>query len=86
MGNEHPKQKYHQIKTNDQEMDDFYENNKSLIDPNEKAFDFTPANDYKSIFTYTNHSMKRQNHFEIDSGKQINLKEFLSLFLLIKYL
>lgn len=71
MGNQHPKQKYHQIKTNDHEMDEFFDSKKSFINNNEKAFDFTPANDYKSIFTYTNSSLKRQNHFDIDSGKLI---------------
>ena len=69
MGNNQPKKKYHQIRTNDHEMEDFHdEDNKSILIKNEKAFDFTPAHDYKSIFTYNNTSLRRQNFYEIDSG------------------
>jgi hypothetical protein len=74
MGTENSKKKYHQIRTNDHEMEDFKETNKSFITSNEKAFDFAPAHDYKSIFTYTTPSLKRQNNFYIDSGNLKNDK------------
>lgn len=67
MGNSQQKKKYHHLSTNDQEMNKFYDDDKKEFLGNEKAFDFTAINDYKSIYTYTKNSLKRQNHFEIDS-------------------
>ena len=67
MGNTHPKKKYHQISTNEHEvlMSDLYDDEGKFAKKEEKAFDFAPVNDYKSIFTYTNQSLKRHGQFEI---------------------
>ena len=62
------KTKYHQInKNNDAQVS--IELAKPFIDPNEKAFDYTSINDYKSIYKYTspNH-LFRSNGFAVDSG------------------
>jgi hypothetical protein len=58
------KAKYHKVNKDEHEilMDEFYGRNQSAIDPNEKAFDFTPLNDYKSIFKYSsNRNLYRQD-------------------------
>jgi len=79
MGTENSKKKYHPISTNDHEMEDLNGTNKSFINNNEKAFDFAPAHDYKSIFTYTSPSLKRQNNFYIDSGNLKNESYYIIL-------
>lgn len=58
------KAKYHKVNKDEHEilMDEFYGRNQSMIDPNEKAFDFTNLNDYNSIFKYsTNRNFQREN-------------------------
>jgi erythrocyte band 7 integral membrane protein len=51
-------------------MNRFHDDDKKEFLGDEKAFDFTAVNDYKSIYTYTKNTLKRQNHFEIDSESQ----------------
>ena len=71
MGNTQTKKKYHQISTNENEilMNDLYDDSKQFGKKEEKAFDFAPLNDYKSIFTYSNRSLKRHDPFEIGKKK-----------------
>lgn len=43
----------------------------------EKAFDFSSINDYRSIHKFSSpHSLHRDRHLALDSGKQVQARDF----------
>jgi hypothetical protein len=57
-------------------MNELYDANKSIMNPNEKAFDFTSINKYDSIFKY-----KHGNILQKQNGSLVNGWPFFFLFL-----
>jgi hypothetical protein len=50
-------------------INDLFNKDQKMINPAERAFDFTSINRYESIFKYDNkNSLRRQHEYGVDSG------------------